>query len=120
MDINERLVKLRTALNINQSTFAAKINRAQSTYSEYERGKNIPDRTISDICRVFNVNEEWLKNGEGPMFRPAKGLNGELTSEIGALIASEDDFTKKLILRYLQLPEEEKKLFEKFIRNLDQ
>ena len=119
--MKERLFTLRKTLKLTQAEFAEKINLKRAAITAYETGvNNIPERVVLDICRTFNVNEQWLRDGDDPMFRPVKSLNNELASEVGALIAGEDDFTKKLILRYLQLPEEEKKLFEKFIRSLDQ
>ncbi len=27
----------------------------------------VSDRTIADICRVFGINETWLRTGEGEM-----------------------------------------------------
>ena len=34
-----------------------------------EKGKrNITNRTIRDICKEFNVNEEWLRYGTGTIF----------------------------------------------------
>lgn len=40
-----------------------------STLSEIERGiGSITERTIIAICSIYNVNEEWLKTGNGEMF----------------------------------------------------
>ncbi len=30
--------------------------------------KNVTDRVVADICREFNVNENWLREGTGEMF----------------------------------------------------
>ncbi len=124
MSICRRLIELRSTLNLNQTDFASKINRKQGTYSAYEKeGANIPERAIIDICRVFNVNEEWLRNGEGEMFSTklqvqAKSVQNELAFEVGKLLRSEDEFTKNLFLEYLKLPPEMKKLFEQFVKQL--
>lgn len=118
MTVNKRLIQLREHLQLNQQKFAEKINRAQSTYCEYEKGKNIPERTILDICREFNVSEDWLRDGTGPMFRPVQDMDNELAVEFGKLIAGKDEFTKRLFLQYLKLPDEEKAIFQKFLENL--
>jgi transcriptional regulator with XRE-family HTH domain len=65
----ERLKELRKSLGLNQASFAAKIHVAQTTYSQLENGvRKIKDIHISQICNAFNVNEEWLRTGNGPMF----------------------------------------------------
>ena len=67
--MNERLKTLREALNISQEALGNKINVTRSHISSIEKGKRtLTDRIISDICREFNVNEEWLRNGTEPMF----------------------------------------------------
>lgn len=69
MSINERIYLLRSTLELSQESFAKKINVTRSAISNYEKGtRNIMDRVISDICREFNVNEEWLRDGKGEMF----------------------------------------------------
>ena len=36
-----------------------------------EKGDRVPsDRTISDICRIFSVDEVWLRTGVGEPFAP--------------------------------------------------
>lgn len=41
----------------------------RSSISEIENGKApITERTIISICSKFNVNEEWLRTGNGSMF----------------------------------------------------
>ena len=65
----ERLKKLRYELGLTQAEFAEKLGIKQSTYSSIESGRyKLTDRYISQICMVFNVNENWIRNGEGAIF----------------------------------------------------
>lgn len=67
--MNERIKELRKLLKISQDSFSSKINISRSHYALIEGGsKNLTDRVISDVCREFNVNEEWLRNGTGNIF----------------------------------------------------
>lgn len=117
-NINERIKLLRETLGLTQTIFSKKIKRAQNTIADYEKGKNIPERTIIDICDAFNVNEAWLRSGEGDMFCKPSSTDAELARAVGRLIKSDDAFTKKLVLEYLKLPPELKTLFEEFVQKL--
>mgnify|MGYP004610425769 CR=1 FL=1 len=67
--MNERLKIIRLKLKLTQDNFAKKINITRSHISALEKSKRtITDRSINDICREFNVNEEWLRHGTGEMF----------------------------------------------------
>lgn len=69
--ISERILALRTSktINLNQENFGSRINLSKFAISGFENGKRqVTDRTITDICREFNVNEVWLRTGEGEMF----------------------------------------------------
>ena len=64
--MNERLRKLRKALNMSQTAFGKRVGLKQSTITGYETGNRIPlDSVILLICKEFNVNEEWLRSGKG-------------------------------------------------------
>lgn len=119
-EINERIKVLREHLGLTQTALAEKINRAPNTINQYEKGKNIPDRTILDICNAFNANEVWLRTGSGEMFRQETNVDVELAHQVGRLIKSDDDFTKRLVLEYLKLPPELKTAFEEFVDKLYQ
>lgn len=114
--MNNRLVELRKTLGLTQSKFGEHINMSQTQIGKIEKGdRTLTDRTIGDICREFNVNEYWLRDGEGPMFRPVKSVDNELSIEVAKLINSDDVFTKQCILQYLKLSEESKELFKNFL-----
>lgn len=50
------------------TSFAKELNISQSMVSKICADKAKPsDRTIADICRVFNINKEWLTTGKGTM-----------------------------------------------------
>lgn len=120
-DIKDRIKLARTTLGKTQAEFAQAINRTQSLFARYENGtNNINDRTIADICREFNVNEQWLRAGEGPMFREQDNLDNMLTADVAKLVRSSDEFTKKLIHNYLSLPQEARDEVKKFILKLAQ
>ena len=67
--MNERIKSLRKYLNMTQDDFSKQIGLSRNYIAQVEIGTKTPsERTISDICREFDVNEEWLRNGTGEMF----------------------------------------------------
>lgn len=67
--MNNRIKKLRKELDLTQQKFGAAISVKGNTVAQWESGRNDPpDSSITFICREFNVNEEWLRNGTGEMF----------------------------------------------------
>lgn len=69
--MNTRIKFLRKHLNLTQQEFADRLGVRRGTIASYEAGSAPSSRTISDICRVFGVDELWLRTGEGEMFRAA-------------------------------------------------
>lgn len=69
--MKDRIKELRKTLDMTQQEFAERIGVKRNTIGQYEIGRNEPiDTVINLICREFNVREEWLRNGEGEMFKP--------------------------------------------------
>ncbi len=69
MLIGNRIKELRKKLYLTQTEFADKLNLKQATIGMYENGiRNVNERSINQICRTFNVNEDWLRYGTGEMF----------------------------------------------------
>ncbi len=85
MPLNERLKKLRKALDLTQQEFADRIGVKRNTIATYEIGRNTPlDAVIASICREFSVSETWLRTGEGEMFIPSpNGVLDELAQKYG-------------------------------------
>ena len=66
--MNERIALVRKSLGLTQEKFAEQVGLSRNFMWMIESGTRVPsDRTISDICREFNVNETWLRTGEGKM-----------------------------------------------------
>lgn len=122
--MNERLKKLRKTLDLTQQKFAERIGVKQNTVAQYEMGRNIPiDSVISLICREFNVNEDWLRNGTGEMFIEHT-RDEEITEFIGSIQMTEDDsFKKRLISVLANLTEKQWELLadmaEKLVKEKD-
>ncbi len=107
-NITDRLKYLRKdILKLNQTSFAEKLNLKQNSIAQIESNKrNMSDRTIADICREFNVNENWLREGNGEIFLKKSNEQIDLIAEEYKL-----DFDEKVILEnYLNFDEEKRKL----------
>ncbi|MCC0673107.1 helix-turn-helix transcriptional regulator [Clostridioides sp. ES-S-0145-01] len=69
-EIGKRLNELRTLESLSQRAFGERIYLSQDQISLLEKGKRIlTERSINDICREFEVNEEWLRNGTGEIYK---------------------------------------------------
>ena len=76
--MNDRIIQVRKNNGLTQEAFGARIGLSRNFIWMIERGDRVPsDRTISDICREFNINETWLRTGAGEMFQP-RSRNEEL------------------------------------------
>ena len=64
--MGEQIRKLRKSLGLTQTEFGGKIGITASALSRIENGEtNASEQTIRSIVREFNVNEIWLRSGEG-------------------------------------------------------
>lgn len=99
--MNERIKEIRAALNMNQTDFAKKILVSRSAICKIESGENSPsEQSINLICREFNVNEEWLRTGEGEMFKQ-RTRNQEILAFANDVMEDVDDSFKKRFIRAL-------------------
>lgn len=68
-EIKDRIKKIRKEKKMTQEDFSKKLGLARNSIANYEIGRREPTNAIIvSICREFDVNEEWLRTGEGEMF----------------------------------------------------
>lgn len=93
--MNERLKSLRKSLGLNQKEMGDRLKLSQTHISSLENGaREVTDRIISDICRLFNVNENWLHTGEGEMFVQPATFSLDEYAQKNQLTALELDIIK--------------------------
>ena len=115
MNINDRIRHLRkNELDMTQQEFSSKINISRSNMGNIETGEvSVTDRVISSICSVFNVNESWLRYGEGDIFLP-KTRRQTISDFMSDLIISDSEtFKERLIEALAQLEPFEWEILEK-------
>ena len=116
--MNERIAELIRALGLRQMEFAKRLSLSQPFVSALCSGSKTPsERTVYDICREFNVNEHWLRTGEGEMFRP-QTTEQELYALLGDLMADKPDFRHRLITVLLRMLPEEWRMLERKMEEL--
>lgn len=114
MEEGQRVRELRKELQLTLEKFGKPLGVGKTAISKIENGeRGLTDQMILAICREYNVDENWLRTGEGEMF---KKLNRQ--QELAQLTATlfkeeEDSFKSRLIMALAQLNEEEWELLEK-------
>ena len=117
--INERIQMLLDTLNLSKAKFAEPLHISGSFVSMVCSGtKNPSDRTIQDICRVYGVDELWLRDGIGEMFRP-RTREDEITAFCADLLGPDaTDFQRDFVSILATLSPEGWDLLEKKINEL--
>ena len=97
--MNERIKALRKELKMSQDVFAEKLGLTKNYISLVENGnRKLSEQSIKVLCSILNVNEEWLRTGNGEMFIPKskEQFFSEGRGEAGK--ADENDFKRRLFL----------------------
>lgn len=117
--MNERIALVRKSLGLTQEKFAEQVGLSRNFMWMIESGTRAPsDRTISDICREFNVNETWLRTGEGEMFNQIT-RSEKITSFLTEITEDEgDDFKRRFVEMLAELEPEDWKLLERMAEKL--
>lgn len=115
--MKDRLKELRKELGLTQEKFAERLRMKRNTIATYEIGRNEPiDAVISLICKEYNVNEEWLRTGEGEMFESLTEQQ-KLLKYTALLLKDKDSAVanaiQTLIVTYEQLDDTSKTTLEK-------
>lgn len=115
MTQGERIKELRkNHLHLTMDKFGERLGVGKSAIGNIESDRrNVTDQMVKSICREFNVNESWLRTGEGsPFIEVPDGILEQLRQKYNL-----DDFSFWLIQEYLNLDEQKKEAVRMFVSN---
>jgi len=115
----KRIALVRKECKVTQTDLAEACGLTKNFISLIESGKREPsDRTVKDICRVLNVNETWLRTGEGEMFLP-ESRDDEIARFTATLLKEESDsFKNRLVATLAKMSEDEWEMLERKMREI--
>ena len=112
---NERIKIVIQDSGLTKTCVAEKLNISQAYLSQLCSGVRDPsDRTISDICREFDISEAWLRTGEGEMRLP-KSRDEEIADMVARAISGDNALKKAVIRMICSRTEAELVLLEKML-----
>lgn len=113
----ERFLLVLQESRYTKSKAAELLNVSAAYVSQLCSGQREPsDRTIKDICRIFGVNEIWLRTGVGEPFTPLS--RPEELAAIFERMEVGDDAKSRLIQAMARMPDEAFPPFVKFVEQL--
>lgn len=115
--MKDRIRQLRKELGLNQTEFGERIGVKQTTIAGYETGaKNPMESVVLSICREFNVNEDWLRNGTGEMFLEIK--ESSIIAKATELLGEKDPLFEAFVDTYSKLTPKNRELLFQFMTDL--
>jgi transcriptional regulator with XRE-family HTH domain len=116
--LGDRVKAIRETKGLKQQEMADILKISRSQITSYETGRrDLNDRTINDICREFNVREEWLRTGEGDMFILTND-DSLLADALADIIDSGDEKLCKIVTNLNNLDEKYVNIICDLITNL--
>ena len=113
MTQGERVLEIRKSLNMTMDQFGEKLGVQKSAISKIEKGRvNLSDQMAISICREYNVNYDYLINGEGEMF---DDLPQTVLDEL-CVQYNLDDLDRNLVEMYLEMPDQVRDYLKQEIR----
>jgi len=117
--MEQRIKMIRKNQNLTQTEFGERIGVKGNTVTGYETGLRKPsDAIIVSICREFDVNETWLRTGEGEMFVPMS-RSQEIANFVGQILKGEEDtFKRRFVAMLSRLDERDWDVLEKMVNEM--
>lgn len=104
--MKDRVKLVRKQEGLTQADFGASLGVSRATIASIESGRQaINDTFIRLLCLKFNVDESWLRTGQGEMYVNIS-RDDEIITAVSEIFDGEDQFKKDLISVLVKLPEE--------------
>ena len=96
--MNNRIKQLRKTENLTLEAFGARIGVTRAAVSNIENGRSNPsEQLILSICREFDVNETWLRDGIGEMKKDLTEDEQLVEFMTDLMAESSDSFRRRFI-----------------------
>jgi transcriptional regulator with XRE-family HTH domain len=115
--INDRIKKLINSIGKTKTEIARTLDVTPAYLSKLIKTGTPSDMFISNLCRNYNVDEEWLRTGEGEMF-VIQSKEEELAAFFGDILNDGSSFKKRFISALAALDTEDWEVIEKFINSI--
>ena len=116
--MNTRLKELRKSLKLTLEEFGNKVGVTKAAISRLERGERaITEQMLISICREFNVNDKWLRTGEGKMFIELPEED-EFMKAAASISKSNDKFAMQMLIEYWKLDDDSKQIFTNYLKKV--
>ena len=107
-NMNERVREVRKKLGLTLEKFGSQLGVSKVAISRIENGiNNVTEQMCKSICREYNVNEVWLRTGEGEMHIELPE-DAEFDLIMTEIQESDDDLIKSILKAYWELPDTKK------------
>lgn len=107
MTIGERIREIRKSKGLTMEQFGEKIRVSKQTISNFENNNRNPsEQIILSICREFNINEDWLRTGEGEM-RPTLTREAEIAEITATLFRDQEESFRYRLIKALSVMDED-------------
>lgn len=120
--MNERIKEVRKALGLTLEKFGKSLGVTKVAISNIENGnRGVTEQMFLSVCRVYNVNEDWLRNGTGEMFnKPSDevGYYAEFLLEQDSVDEPLRSLIVDMIKAYVDLDDVSKEIFMRYVNNL--
>lgn len=113
--MQNRIKAVRKYYKLTQKSFGEKVGVKGNTVTNYETGLRVPsEAVIKSICREYGVDEDWLRTGEGLMFRDTS-QSEMLDKAIQDVYTSNDSLIKGILIAYSELSDEKRAVIREIV-----
>lgn len=117
-EFKDRLVDVIRESGCNKTKFADRLGISPAFLSQMCSGVRSPsDRTINDICEKFQINEDWLRNGTGPMKKDISRFD-EISDLVSKALNGSNDFKKAVIQAICNRSDKELEVLDTLLREI--
>lgn len=117
--MNNRIKEVRDHFNLSRAAFGERLGVSGDVINNLERGRvDAKDHMILLICKEYDVNEEWLRTGEGEMLLPVNDEKELAKLTVDFLKSEPESFRRRMIAYLAKMTDEQWLMLENMVNEL--